>query len=131
MSDLRGLVDRWLNTLASLDVPALVGLMADDAVLEFPFAPAGLPTRLEGKATIEPFLAESQVFSALQFNDIEIHSTSDPEMAIVECGSTATVKADGSDYDNRYVMVLRARAGSVVLYREYFNPLPLMALFAP
>jgi ketosteroid isomerase-like protein len=130
VSEVQNLAVRWLEALHALDIPSAVELLADDAVLEMPLAPPGLPDRFEGKAAIGAFLAGSQVFSKLDFHDVEVHTTSDPELAIVEFRSTGTFDATGRDYANRYALFIRARAGRIVLYREYFNPLALAGAFA-
>jgi len=52
--------------------------------------------------------------------------TSDPELVVVEFRSTGTFEATGLGYANRYALILRARGGRIVLYREYFNPLALV-----
>lgn len=125
VSEVQDLAERWLGALHALDIPAAVELLADDAVLEMPLAPRGLPDRFEGKAAIRAFLTGSQYFSKLEFHDVEVHVTSDPELAVVEFRSTGTFEATGLEYANRYALFLRARGGRIVLYREYFNPLAL------
>lgn len=130
MSEVQDLAERWLEALHALDIPSAIELLADDAVLEMPLVPPGLPDRIEGKAAIGAFLDGSQVFSKLDFHDVDVHATSDPELAVVEFRSTGTFDATGLDYANRYALVIRARAGRIVLYREYFNPLALAGAFS-
>lgn len=129
MSEVQDLAERWLAALHALDIPAAVELLADDAVLEMPLAPPGLPNRFEGKPAIRAFLTGTQLFSKLEFHDIDVHLTADPELAVVEFRSTGTFEATGLEYANRYALVIRAREGQVVLYREYFNPLALASAF--
>jgi ketosteroid isomerase-like protein len=129
VSEVQDLAERWLGALHALDIPAAVELLADGAVLEMPLAPPGLPNRFEGKAAIRAFLSGSQLFSKLEFHDVEVHATSDPELAVVEFRSTGTFEATGLEYANRYALIVRARAGRIVLYREYFNPLALAGAF--
>jgi hypothetical protein len=130
VSDVQDLAKRWLEALHALDISAAIALLADDAVLEMPLAPPGLPDRFEGKAAIAAFLGASQVFSRLEFHDITFHTTSDPELAIVEFRSTGSFQTTGADYANRYALVIRAFAGRITLYREYFNPMALSGAFA-
>jgi ketosteroid isomerase-like protein len=129
VTEVEDLARRWLAALHALDIPAAAELLAVDAVLEIPLAPPGLPDRFEGRVTIAGFLGASQVFSALAFHDVEVHTTSDPEVAVVEFRSTGTFQATGADYANRYALIIRARAGEIVLYREYFNPMALAGAF--
>jgi ketosteroid isomerase-like protein len=130
VSEVQDLAKRWLEALHALDIPSAIELLANDAVLELPLAPPGLPDRYEGKAAIGAFLGGSQLFSRLEFHDVEVHTTTDPDVAVVEFRSTGTFKATGADYANRYALVIRARAGRIELYREYFNPMALAGAFA-
>jgi ketosteroid isomerase-like protein len=124
------LAERWLGAVQALDIRGAAELLADDAVVEIPLAPPGLPDRFEGKAAIQAFLDGPQLFSKLEFRDVEVHVTSDPEVVVLEYRATGTFEATGLEYANRYVLVVRARQGRIVLHREYFNPLALAGAFA-
>jgi acetyl esterase len=119
----------WLRRLAQLDIGSVLELLAEDAVLEMPLAPPGLPSRIEGRDAIAGFLGGHQVFSRLAFHDVDIHTTDDPELAVIEFRSEGEFAATGKAYQNRYALVMRVRAGRIVQYREYFNPMALAGAF--
>jgi ketosteroid isomerase-like protein len=125
VADVRAVALRWLRGLEQLDTASVEDVLAEDAVLEMPLAPAGLPSRYEGRDAIAELLRGHQVFSKLAFHDVDIHAMDDPELAVVEFRSEGEFAATGTSYENRYILVMRVRAGQIVLYREYFNPMAL------
>jgi uncharacterized protein len=101
----------------------LVDLMAEDAVLEFPFAPSGRSQRIEGKDNIikyfQAFLGSATVTGV---TDVEFHRTTDPDCVIVEMTGHGTVLAAGTTFERRYVEVCHTKNGRIQLYREYWSP---------
>lgn len=115
------------TALAMFDAMNLTGglqpeTLADDVVIESPFAPEGSPRRIEGKAawlefaTKErsnlPFRLDSQRVTAL-------HETKDSNVLIVEYELTGTALATGRTSTAPFIGVLRVRDGLVVGWREY------------
>jgi uncharacterized protein len=110
--------------VASGEVRALVDLCADDVVFEFPFAPPGRPTRVEGKPEVSDYLkAVSGRRRVEAVPNLEIHETVNPDVAIIEMTMTGTVTATGAPYEQSYVAVLTVRDGLIARYRDYWNPL--------
>lgn len=113
--------DRWLE------------LFADDAVVEFPYAPSiGRAPRLEGKAAIaEYFRSASREFVALTFRDVRVYCTTDADADVVlaEAHGTARIASTGKIYEQDYVIVLNAKDGRVTRYREYWNVIPALEAF--
>ena len=106
------------------DSRALVDLCADDVVFEFPFAPPGRPTRVEGKPALGDYLTAVSGRTRIEgVRNLEIHETVKPEVAIIEMTMTGTVTATGAPYEQSYVSVLTVRDGLIVRYRDYWNPL--------
>lgn len=96
----------------------------DDIVLEFPFAPEGLPRRVEGKAAVEQYLQE--VPGQVEFEDVAIlraHQTVDPATAVIEWTASGQIKATGAPYEMTYAVVVTLVDGLMAGYREYWNPL--------
>jgi hypothetical protein len=119
------------NTLAQQgvgtgDIGALVDLCADDVVFEFPFAPPGRPTRVEGKPALGDYLQGLSGRMRIEgVRNLEIHETVKPDVAIIEMTMTGTVTATGAPYEQSYVVVLTVRDGLIAHYRDYWNPLRL------
>jgi uncharacterized protein len=106
------------------DTSAMVDLCADDVVFEFPFAPPGRPTRVEGKPALGDYLKSVSGRMRIEgVRDLEIHETVKPDVAIIEMTMTGTVTATGEPYERSYISVLTVRDGLITRYRDYWNPL--------
>lgn len=119
-----------LLAIQSGDVQGWLSLCTDDVIFEFPFAPPGRPSKVEGKEALGRYLAG--IPSRIQFDglsNLEIHQTLNPEVAIVEMTATGMVRDTGEPYERSYVVVLTVREGKIARYRDYWNPLE--ALGAP
>jgi uncharacterized protein len=103
-------------------------LLADDALVETPFAPPGRPTRFEGR---EAFLAHTEPERANfpvrfeEVRDVVVHETTDPEVIVVEYTLVGTVVSTGVRGSASFIAVLRARDGRVAHWREYQNTLAI------
>lgn len=100
-----------------------------DIVLEFPFAPSGLPSRIEGKAAVEQYLRS--VPGQVEFDDVTVlheHQTTDDDTAIIEWSARGHVKATGAPYEMAYAVVVTLIDGQMAVYREYWNPLVALEL---
>lgn len=101
----------------------LIDLLAEDAVMEFPFAPSGRPRRVEGKANIIKY--NQQVLSIAKvtgYTDLDIHRTIDRDCVIVELTGHGTVLATGDTFNRRYIDVCRTENGRIKFIRDYWNP---------
>lgn len=47
----------------------------------------------------------------------------DPDVAVIEMTATGKLKDTSEPYDQSFVVVLTAREGRIVRYRDYWNPL--------
>ncbi|WP_099469323.1 nuclear transport factor 2 family protein [Konateibacter massiliensis] len=102
---------------------ALTDLIAEDAVMEFPYAPPKRPRRVEGKDNIIKYnKAILNIVKVSDFTDVEIHCTVDPDCAIVEMTGHGTVLATGDTFSRRYIDVCRTENGRIQFIRDYWNP---------
>ncbi|TDC12846.1 phzA/B-like protein [Actinomadura bangladeshensis] len=97
-------------------------ILADDIVLETPFAPDGHPRRVEGRETVAAMMREGRkalpiVFE--EFRDVVVHETADPEVIVAEYEMVASVPGTGKAGSANFIVVLRARDGRIVHWREY------------
>ncbi|WP_431871859.1 nuclear transport factor 2 family protein [Nocardiopsis eucommiae] len=112
--------------LLSHDMRAFTALYAEDAVMEFPFAPPGAPRRLEGRETIEAYLAGyTDKLNVLSVHDVTVHQTTVPEVIIAELAVSGRRVPTDAPYTARYVAVLTISGGLIQHYRDYWNPLDL------
>ena len=101
-----------------------IALWHDDALLEFPFAPAGRPAAYRGKDEILEYMTHAAGRIATDaVEELRVHTASDPQVLIVELSTRGHLVESGAPYDQRYVCVFEARDGLLWRYREYWNPL--------
>lgn len=113
-----------LRLLLAKDMTGYARLWAADGVIEFPFAAANYPARLEGRAVIEDYLrGYPDLLDVQEITEQTVHQTSDPNVVVAEFEVAGMAVASGRPYRIRYVGVLAARDGQVVSYRDYWSPL--------
>lgn len=120
---------RFLDTLTRADIDNWSKLLSPDASMLFPYSPPGFPKRYEGRA--ECAAATRGILSAFEsfeFYEVDLHRGEDPELVFGMARSRALTKT-GKAYGNDYCLMFRVRNGQIVHYREYFNPLPIIATF--
>jgi len=105
-------------------------LFSPDAVLEFPYAYSiGAPMRHEGIEAINDHV--QGVMSLLRnvtiFN-VRIALEAD-DTVVGEYELAAEVVSTGKEYRQKYISVLTAKEGKIVLLREYWNPLEITKSF--
>ncbi|MEX1657843.1 nuclear transport factor 2 family protein [Streptomyces pseudovenezuelae] len=117
-----------LRLLLDKDIPAWVGLWAEDGIMEFPFAPPGRPRRLEGKDAVAAYMRPYPDHIDLHdFPEVRIHETTDPETIVVEMRGVGRVVATDGPFEMTYVAVVTVRDGLIVSYRDYWDPLAALA----
>jgi uncharacterized protein len=117
------LAQRRCLTLSG-DADGLADLFAPDAVIETPFAPPGVPSRLEGREAIREY-SRHVMAAPLRLEDYEVaefYQTQDPEVVIVEIRAKATLTTTGQSFATTSIQILRIREGQIVLFRDFANP---------
>ncbi|MGV9454524.1 nuclear transport factor 2 family protein [Streptomyces sp. NPDC003635] len=113
-----------LRLLLAKNIPAWVDLWAEDGVMEFPFAPPGWPTRLEGRAAVAAYMRDYPDHIDLhEFPDLRIHRTADPDTLVVEMRGVGRLVETGAPFDMTYIAVVTVKDGRFTSYRDYWNPL--------
>ncbi len=103
---------------------SFVDMMADDFVMEFPFARPGMQTRIEGKNAVLTYLMTvGQGVSVDSVSHVVAHDTADPDVVIVEFDGHGRAIKTGEPYEQRYISVIRTRDGRIVHYKDYWNPI--------
>lgn len=119
-----GVFSRGVRALLAGDMAEFVALFADDAVMEFPFAPPDRPSRLSGRAAVREYLSGyPDLVDVREIKDLVLHQTTDPGVIVAEFAAAGVVVATGRQYELRYVAVLTVRDGLITRYRDYWNPL--------
>jgi uncharacterized protein len=110
--------------ILSGDADGFADLFAPDAVIESPFAPPGVPARLEGREAIREY-SRHVMASPLRFEDFEVaelYQTQDPEVVIVEVRAKVTLTTTGQSFAATSIQILRIRDGQIILFRDFANP---------
>lgn len=116
--------------LIGTHIEAWSELLAEDAVVEFPYASAlGAPSRFLGKPAIYNHMknATAQLQNWV-FTDIRQYQTSIPTVLLAEFHGEAVFVATGQLYQQDYVARLETKDGKIIHYREYWNPAPILEL---
>ncbi|ANZ36593.1 hypothetical protein BBK82_11470 [Lentzea guizhouensis] len=118
------MIDQALDLLLKKDMAGFAGLWAEDGRMEFPFAPEGWPQEVSGRQAIHDYLRDYPKMIDVQ--DIpwrKVHVTADPDVTVAEFDLEGQVVATGKPYRYRYIVVITARDGQIVEWRDYWNPL--------
>jgi uncharacterized protein (TIGR02246 family) len=119
------------HLLLSGDIDGFADLFTPDGVMEFAFhGPSGTPVRIEGREAIREY-SRQFIGSPLRLEDfevVELHQTEDPEVAIVEMRSTATLITTGRSLTATSVQILRIREGHIAVFRDFADPRGLEAV---
>jgi ketosteroid isomerase-like protein len=128
----REVVEKMLRAGRELDVETFVELMAPEGYIEWPYRPAGVPGRLEGRAEIRSHLTKTAgtLIKFDEYSNVVMHETADPEVIIVEYEARGTVVTTGAPFEQTVIAVFRVRNGQVLSCRDYINPLPLAEALA-
>lgn len=115
--------------LMTTDTKAWSELLAEDVIVDFPYAPAlGWPGRLVGRKAAYNHIATSLVdMPDLTFTNVRKYLTADPNVLWAEVHGSANVPSTGKRYEQDYAVRLTLRNGKVAQYTEYWNPLAMKA----
>ena len=117
---------RSLDAFLAQDMRAWADLCAENVLVEFPFAPAGTPSRLDGRVAIFEYLRNyPKIIDVHEIDSLEIYPTDRPDTVIGEWSVKGHVIPNGNAYNMSYATFVTVRDGSIVNYREYWNPLAL------
>jgi uncharacterized protein len=120
--------DRALDRLLAGDMSGFADLWAPDGVMEFPFAPPGWPTRLDGREAVRGYLrGYPAVYTVTEVIERTVHETTDPEVIVVEFAVAGLLVRTGGRYRRPYICVLTVRDGRIARYRDYWSPAGMTA----
>ncbi|HET9139888.1 nuclear transport factor 2 family protein [Actinophytocola sp.] len=118
----RELIERVHTLFLAGDVDGIASLVAEDVVIENPFAPAGHPARVEGREAFRARLA-ARMGGGIRFDrftDVAWHPSTDPEVVVVEFELHGRIPEHA--FARRYIQVVRVRDDRVIHWRDYFDP---------
>jgi ketosteroid isomerase-like protein len=129
----REVFERVLRAILDVQMDVYADLFATDGTLELPFAPPGIPRRIEGREAIRAFIrAGAERLRGAppqwQFRSVVVHETIDPEVIVTEFDVQGV--AAGGPYQFANLQVMTVRRGEIVSLRDYWNPLDRLELAA-
>lgn len=111
------------DKLASAD--NLLDLFTNDVIFEFPYAPDGLPTQLEGVTALSAHL--EKLGPLIAFGPMELGNVyAVGETVIFEFSCNGRGVNTGASYNQAYISVVTLREGRIARYRDYWNPLVVL-----
>jgi ketosteroid isomerase-like protein len=116
-------LERSRRAAIDQSVEDMRALYAIDAVHEFPFTVAGLPSRLVGRERIITWIAglwQADPLRYQRYRTIAIHRTEDPDTIVVEQEAIGTSTNTG-EFVLPNIQVLTAREGQIAHLRDYVN----------
>lgn len=120
---------QWLGSPGALTGEYL----ADDVIIELPFAPPGRPTRYEGKQSFFDFADPERAALPVRFDDCRttaVHDTADPDTIVVEYELTGTATRTDQQHTAAFIGVLTVHDGKVTHWREYQNTMAILQALA-
>ena len=116
-----------LDKFLAKDMKGWTDLCDEGVVAEFPFAPEGSPSRIEGRAALYEYLKNYPGFIDVQkIPTVKTYATDDKNVVVAEWSVSGKVISNGNPYDMSYATFVTYRDGLVVNYREYWNPLAFL-----
>ena len=121
-----------LRLVSSGRIDEWVALFTPDGILEFPYAPAGVPREVQGRAALLAYMSNFPETFDVQFVDLVFHETTDPATAIAEFRSTGRAVVTGKPYEQTCISVVHTDdTGRITRYVDYWNPLVAIEALAP
>lgn len=125
-------VAEHLRLLASGQVQEWLALFATDAVLTFPYAPAGMPDTVRGHEALLDHMTHFPETFDVQFVDLTFQETADPHVAVAEFRSVGRAVPTGKPYEQTCISVVHTdRDGLITRYVDYWNPLVALEALTP
>ncbi|CAN7482415.1 nuclear transport factor 2 family protein [Phenylobacterium sp. LjRoot225] len=114
----------FLASVGRLDFTGAETLLAEDAVLELPYAGAGHV--VSGRSQVLNFFRQTMTGKVrhIEYRLDQAYTGRTPGVIALEVSTTVQTVPDGTAV-NRLVAIFRFRQGKITLFREYFNPAPV------
>ena len=124
-------LQQLLHGFQTADLPTVLGCFAEDAVIEYPYAPQmGTAVRLEGQAAIGQYLRHAlQGMPPLVFSQLRLAHDLAQGVHWAEVHCEAPVAGTDRTYRQDYVMRFELRGEQFLHYREYWNQLAAREAF--
>jgi ketosteroid isomerase-like protein len=100
-------------------------LLADDVLMELPFAIPPFPAAKSGGDAIASGIKNgSRIFRSFRLTPQAFYPSPESNSIVVEAESEGQLTKGGT-YSNEYVFIFKFANNKIILWKEYFNPLRL------
>lgn len=115
---------KMLTALGQKDFERFEGYLAEDVLLEWPFAVMdGFPSEKRGARWFREILEVSwRDFDPYSYRIDALHDMADANTLVAEYSSHSRYIPTNTPYSNRYVSVVEFENGKISRWREYLNP---------
>jgi ketosteroid isomerase-like protein len=122
---MRATVKTLFEAVSIADGEAVRPLLAEDTLMQLPFAIPPFPTSKSGGDAIASGInGASRIFTSFRLTPVTFYPSPETNSVIVEAESEGEL-TKGGIYSNQYVFIFEFANGKIVLWKEYFNPLRL------
>jgi ketosteroid isomerase-like protein len=121
-------VRRYIDAINRWDFDTKRELLAEDAIFEMPYAPAGFERRITGRDNIIAFVETvPEIIDAENLHDVRLETFhADPGEIVAEYRSDMVIKPTNAPYRNEYVSRFTVRDGQITRFAEYYDPIRLV-----
>lgn len=122
------IVREYIDAINAWDFAKKSELLADDAVLEMPFAPEPFSRRLEGRENIIAFVETiPPLIDAENLHDVWMDTLhGDPGEIVCTYKSDMEINPDKVPYRNNYITRWTVRDGKVTHFAEFYDGIELI-----
>lgn len=114
--------------LGLVDGGHFFNLLADDVVFDFVITVPDYPRQVVGRDNlIELYRGYGSTFFLDHCHDLRVHRSDATSSVVLEYASQGKVVATGYPYSNRYISVITLRDRKVSHWRDYLDPLRVLA----
>lgn len=123
-------VTEFICGIGDLDFDRVAAQLADEAVMLAPFVDDMPPTQ-GGPAIVDRLRSTvPHMFERMDFTFDQWYDVRESDTVIAEYHSDCPLKARDGTYQNSYITVFQFEGDKIVLFKEFFNPVRMAALFS-
>lgn len=118
------MLDAAFERILAFDMPGFARMWAPDGVLEFPFASASGPARLQGREAVVDYLSVyNDLMLPRTLRNVIRHETTDPDTIVIEFEVEGEIVATHEDFKLGYVWIVTVGDDGFTRIRDYWSPL--------
>ncbi len=127
LAGLSNMLRSAIGDLLDPKADTFLDMFADDGVMEFPFAPPGGISRLDGRTALAAYFPEiTKMIQFDRFTTPTVYRTTDPGVVVLDFEGFGHGVATGLPYEQRYLSVITVDRGRIVRYLDFWNPIVVL-----